>query len=101
LTVVGESVARVITRFMENMPMLRILLGPAATVIAMAASMGVGPSLAKDKPAIKEIETFAKEAYLYGFPMIVGYDVLYKWFIDHDSGQFKAPINQLHNEAQI
>ena len=33
--------------------------------------------------------------------MIVGYDVLYKWFIDHDSGQFKAPINQLHNEAQI
>jgi len=49
LTVVGESVARVITRFMENMPMLRILLGLAATVIAMAASMGVGPSLAKDK----------------------------------------------------
>ena len=98
---VGESVARVITRFMENMPMLRILLGPAATVIAMAASMGVGPSLAKNKPAIKEIETFAEEAYLYGFPMIVGYDVLYKWFIDHDSGQLKAPINQLHNEAQI
>ena len=90
---VGESVARVITRFMENMPMLRILLGLAATVIAMAVSMGAGPSLAQDKPALKEIETFAEEAYLYGFPMIVGYDVLYKWFIDRDSGQFKAPIS--------
>jgi len=83
------------------MPMHRILLGLAATVIAMAASMGVEPSLAQDKPAIKEIETFAEEAYLYGFPMIVGYDVLYKWLIDRDSRQFKAPINQLHNEAQI
>src|SRR5215470_3999743 len=79
---------------MENMPMLRILLGLAATVIAMAMSMGVGLSLAQDKPAIREIETFAEEAYLYGFPMIVvGYDVLYKWFIDRDSGQFKAPIS--------
>jgi hypothetical protein len=48
-----------------------------------------------------ELAKIAEEAYLYGFPMIVAYDVLYKFFIDRNSGQFKAPINQLHNEARV
>ena len=33
--------------------------------------------------------------------MIVGHDVLYKFFIDRNSGQFKAPINQINNEARV
>jgi hypothetical protein len=33
--------------------------------------------------------------------MIVGYDVMYKFFIDRDSGQFKAPINTINNEARV
>jgi hypothetical protein len=43
----------------------------------------------------------AEEAYLYGFPMILGYKVLRDFFIDSDSGQFKAPINQIGNEARV
>jgi hypothetical protein len=33
--------------------------------------------------------------------MLVGYDVLYKFFIDRNSGQLKAPINQINNEARV
>lgn len=43
----------------------------------------------------------AKEAYLYAFPMIVGYKVMHDFFIDRSSGQFKAPINQISNEARV
>lgn len=49
----------------------------------------------------EEIQAIAEEAYLYGFPMIVGYSVLNKFFINRDSGQFKAPINQISNEARV
>jgi hypothetical protein len=73
----------------------------AATVITMLVLVGAKPGMAQEKPSIGQIEAIAEEAYLYGFPMIVGYDVLYKYFIDRDSGQFKAPINQIHNEARV
>ena len=62
-----------------------------------AAQVTTSPEAAK----LAELQSVAEEAYLYGFPMIVGYDVLYQFFIDHDSKQFKAPINQLHNEARV
>jgi hypothetical protein len=68
-----------------------------ASYAAETPSQTVAPSaLSPD-----EIRGLAEEGYLYGFPMIVGYGVLYKFFIDRHSGQFKAPINQLHNEARV
>jgi hypothetical protein len=67
-------------------------------LLALAASGGAGAQTRPDTALARDV---AEEAYLYGFPMIVGYDVLYKFFIDRDSGQFKAPINQLHNDAHV
>ena len=55
----------------------------------------------KAQAAVEELKATAEEAYLYGLPMIVGYSVLNKFFIDRDSGQFKAPINTLSNEARV
>jgi hypothetical protein len=78
-----------------------LILKQAAAAVAVAASVAAVPCVAQDKPALAQIEAIAEEAYLYGFPMIVGYDVLYKFFIDRDSGQFKAPIDELHNEARV
>jgi hypothetical protein len=43
-------------------------------------------------PAVEELRAIAEEAYLYGFPMIVGYKVMRDYFIDRTSGPFKAPI---------
>jgi hypothetical protein len=67
----------------------------AVIVLALSAAS------AQNAPNVKETSATAEEAYLYGFPMIVGYEVLYKFFIDRDSGQFKAPINQIGNEARV
>lgn len=73
-----------------------IALGGVFTVSA------VGPgAFGQSAAQIPTPQAIAEEAYLYGFPMIVGYDVLYKFFIDRDSGQFKAPINTLNNEARV
>jgi hypothetical protein len=69
--------------------------------VAMLLLPGAAPRGPQDNVAISELKGVAEEAYLYGFPMIVGYDVLYQFFIDRNSKQFKAPINQLHNEARV
>lgn len=74
------------------------------TVIALIFLTVPGPTLlsaAQKKPDANEIQAIAEEAYLYGFPMVVGYSVLNNFFINRDSGQFKAPINQISNEARV
>ena len=67
---------------------------------AFVATLALLPCQAQ-QAQLAEVKATAEEAYLYGFPMIVGYDVMYKFFIDHNSGQFKAPINTLNNEARV
>jgi hypothetical protein len=70
-----------------------LLAGYTANTSSQTVSASALPSA--------EIGKIAEEAYLYGFPMIIGYDVLYKFFIDRNSGQFKAPINEINNEARV
>ena len=81
--------------------MHRTVMKLALTAIAFLALASGGPALATKAPAGDEIKAIAEEAYLYGFPMLVGYDVLYQYFVDRNSGQFKGPINQIHNEARV
>ena len=64
--------------------------------VVLIAAVGGGRALAQDPAQIREAQAVAEEAYVYGFPMIVGYDVLYEYFIDRSSGQFKAPINTIN-----
>jgi hypothetical protein len=42
-----------------------------------------------------------KQAYIYAFPMVMNYGVMYAYAIDRNSGQFKAPFNQISNEARV
>ena len=70
-----------------------LLAGYAAETAAQAGSAS-GFSAA-------EMARVAEEAYLYGFPMIVGYKVMHDFFIDRNSGQFKAPLNEINNEARV
>ncbi|AUM12123.1 DUF1254 domain-containing protein [Ketobacter alkanivorans] len=58
-------------------------------------------SAAQTSPISSKIESVAEEAFLYGFPMLVGYKVQYDYFINPESGQFKAPINTINNEARV
>jgi hypothetical protein len=42
-----------------------------------------------------------KQAYIYGFPMVMNYGVMYESAVDQNSGQYKAPFNQIFNEARV
>ncbi|MCU0787503.1 MAG: DUF1254 domain-containing protein [Verrucomicrobia bacterium] len=82
--------------------MMALALAVAAgSACAQPSAAGPKADPASGTDPWAELQAVAEEAYLYGFPMIVGYDVLHQFFIDRDSKQFKAPINQLHNEARV
>jgi hypothetical protein len=43
----------------------------------------------------------AEEGFIYGLPIVMNYAVMYEYAVDRDSGQFKAPFNQILNEARV
>src|SRR5271170_7610544 len=48
-----------------------------------------------------EARTIAKEAYIYGFPLVDSYRIQYSYFVDRSSPEFKAPWNTLINVARV
>ena len=57
-----------------------------------------------DSPApltTEQVETIAREAYLYGFPMIMNYKTMYAYTVDTESPEYKGPFNEIACEARL
>ena len=52
-------------------------------------------------PSIAETKAIAEEGFIYGLPIVMNYAVMYEYSVDKNSGQFKAPFNQIFNEARV
>jgi hypothetical protein len=72
------------------------------SLMATFVSCGVGAQDARaDFTATPdEARAIAKEAYLYGFPVVEMYKTLYTQAVDKKSPNFKAPFNQIGNTAK-
>jgi hypothetical protein len=55
----------------------------------------------KTRPSIAETKAIAEEGFIYGLPIVMNYAIMYAFAVDHASGQFKAPFNQIANEARV
>jgi hypothetical protein len=56
-------------------------------------------SIVETTPA--EARALAKEAYIYGFPMVDSYRIQHAYFVDRDDPEYKAPWNQLRNFSRV
>lgn len=54
-----------------------------------------------NKVGIEEVRAIAEEGFIYGLPLVMNYAVQYEFFVDRNSGQFKAPFNQILNEHRV
>jgi len=52
-------------------------------------------------PGIAETKAIAEEGFVYGLPIVMNYAVMYEYAIDRNSGQFKAPFNEIKNEPRV
>ena len=48
-----------------------------------------------------EIQQIAKEAYIYGFPMVVNYKTMYFYAVLPESPEYKGGFNVLKSEARV
>jgi hypothetical protein len=54
-----------------------------------------------DHPSIIEIKAIAEEGFIFGLPLVMSYAIMYAAAVDPNSLQFKAPSNQIKNEAHV
>jgi hypothetical protein len=48
-----------------------------------------------------ETKAIAEEGFIYSLPIVMNYAVMYAYAIDKGNPEFKAPFNQIKNEARV
>lgn len=86
----------------------RDLLGSAAFA-ALAATTAKAtpvstPIIEQDNagwPSLVEAKDIAEEGFIYGLPLVMNYAVMQEYAVDRNSGQFKAPFNEIYNMRHV
>src|SRR5437660_7060777 len=68
--------------------------------VTLVSAMAFTTARAADLTAA-EIKSIAEEGFVYGLPIVMNYAVMYEYSVDKNSGQYKAPFNQINNEARV
>ncbi len=50
---------------------------------------------------IDSIKAIAREAYIYGYPMVDSYRIQYDYFVDEKAPEYKGPWNLIHNIPRV
>src|SRR5579871_1640301 len=89
MTVEGSTMMALLTR-------RNLLLGSAALSVTLSKSQAFADSLTPE-----EARAIAKEATIYGVPMLENYRIMYSYFVNRADPDFKAPWNTLNNVARV
>src|SRR5580700_647692 len=80
----------------------RDLLFRSVVFAATAATAGKSmPADAQGSIGAAEARAVAKEAYIYGFPVVDNYRIQYAYFVDAKNPEYKVPWNQIWNSARL
>jgi len=72
--------------------------GVVAVIIGVLCACGAnGPAAITPE----EAEATAREAYVYGFPMVMGFKTLNNYVIDTSNPEYKGPFNEVVCEARL
>ncbi len=75
---------------------LFVTLGAALMISALALSSCAQTNITPD-----EVRAIAKEAYLYGYPMVDVYRIMHAYFVNRESPEYKGSWNQLHHIPRV
>jgi hypothetical protein len=80
-----------------------LLHSVALTAIAVAATQPaqVQAQASANRPGFFKAKDIAEAGFIYGLPIVMGYGVMYEYAVDRNSGQFKAPFNQIKSAANV
>lgn len=67
--------------------------------VALVSATATATSI--DKVSAEQFKAIAEEGYIYGLPLVMNYAVMNEYVVDKNSGQYKAPFNQIKNEPRL
>ena len=71
-------------------------------VFMVLFACGLGRVLeASDQVSPAEARAIAREAYVYGFPLVDSYRILHAYFVDTGNPEYKAPFNTIRNMPRV
>ncbi len=70
-----------------------------ASIIIMLSSLGCQQKAPELTP--EQAKEIAKEAYVYGFPMVVNYKTMYNYTLNEKSKEYKGQFNEKSCEARV
>jgi hypothetical protein len=73
----------------------------AAITASTARTFQAQAQTSADRPGFFKAKDIAEAGFIYGLPIVMNYAVMYEYAVDRNSGQFKAPFNQIKNEARV
>jgi hypothetical protein len=88
-------------RLLATLAVLVLLAGCAKTGGQAASSSAPPPPAPAAAPTPDQVRAIAKEAYVYGFPIVDNYRVMYSYFVNRDDPEYKGDWNQIHNTARV
>ena len=74
------------------------------SLVALATTFifaGCGAGGGDNSITPEEAQTTAREAYIYGFPMVMNYKTIYSYVIDTENPDYKGPFNKLVCAARL
>ena len=78
-----------------------VLAGCGGTRSAEPTVTDSAPVTPSGPPTAEQVRAIAKDAYIYGFPMVDSYRIQHAYFIDPASPEYKGPWNQVHSTARV
>ena len=73
----------------------------ATVALSLATLPFAGEAFAQITATPAEARAIAKEAYIYGFPIVDNYRVQYAYWIDAKNPEYKGPFNKIWNSARL
>ncbi|HEX3370436.1 MAG TPA: DUF1254 domain-containing protein [Candidatus Cybelea sp.] len=70
-------------------------------LVLAAAATAISSPIRAQTVSPSQVQSIAQQAYVYGFPMIDLYRIVFGYFIDSKTPAFQAPFNTLHNSANV
>lgn len=78
----------------------RETLQGAAALATLPVGLALTPARAQGLSA-EQARAIAKEAYIYGFPLVDSYRIQHSYFVDTKGPEYKGGWNEIHNTARV
>jgi hypothetical protein len=70
-------------------------------VVAQSATPAATPEAGAAALIPEEAQAIARDAFIYGFPIVENYKTIYAYAIDEGGPNYKAPFNEITNLARV